>query len=93
MKFLPALFLLVGAIFATGASCHRDAPGTPPGAAGLGDVAVCEHLAQVGCQAGRDSSCAIALARLRSLGPVNDACLIEAGSRTQVSQCGVECPP
>jgi hypothetical protein len=91
VRFLPALILLLGASSAIGAACSKADVITQPAPP---DVALCQHLAAIGCSSGADSSCGVALARARFLGPVPDACLLAASTRAAVVACGplVGCP-
>lgn len=90
LRILPVLLLLAGATAALGASCHRDPP-VPVAASS--DSALCQHLAALGCRTGLDSSCPVALARMRLLGPVPDACLMAATTPAGIHSCGLECEP
>lgn len=71
------------------ATCHRD---PPTAVASSSDEALCAHLAHVGCRAGADESCAVSLARLRTLEPIPDTCLLAAPDGPAVRGCGWECP-
>ena len=81
--------VVVVALLSVGASCHEPTRVT---ASSLPDVAICEHLAKLGCASGLDSSCSIAFARMRQLATVNDACLLAALTKASVTACGVGCP-
>lgn len=86
--WLTVIVVVFGPVFVA-ASCHRD----PPAAATSADDALCAHLASLGCKTGVDHSCPIALARLRTLGPIPDTCAAMAGSAEGVRACGFECEP
>jgi hypothetical protein len=55
-----------------------------------GYVAVCQHLATLGCQEGANPSCATLIGKVQdaSLGDLKPSCLLAAGSVVAVQACG-----